>query len=185
MIKGCELSNHFLSWWKFSIRLSPRDNVYLNFVCIYKTRKHNSLSWWISRIAYFSWINWVLVCIRIHGHWVSVEMLLYLIAWKNWDDDVTILTEVDSLQQRFETMPTTIGCLDPPLGNTRLQTVRLIAALVLTNTHTVNVELANLGTIKVLLVSTMEMLFIFVMIYGDFWKWSKCLLKFKWNWRGH
>lgn len=67
-------------------------------------------------------------------------------------------------------MPTTIGCLDPPLGNTRLQTVRLIAALVLTNTHTVNVELANLGTIKVLLVSTMEMLFIFVMIYGDFWK---------------
>lgn len=58
-------------------------------------------------------------------------------------------------------MPTTIGCLDPPLGNTRLQTVRLIAALVLTNTHTVNVELANLGTIKVLLVSTMEMLFIF------------------------
>lgn len=66
-------------------------------------------------------------------------------------------------------MPTTIGCLDPPLGNTRLQTVRLIAALVLTNTHTVNVELANLGTIKVLLVSTMEMLFIFVMIYGDFW----------------
>ena len=56
-------------------------------------------------------------------------------------------------QQRFETMPTTVGCLDPPLGNTRLQTVRLIAALVLTNTHTVNVELANLGTIKVLLVS--------------------------------
>lgn len=67
-------------------------------------------------------------------------------------------------------MPTTIGCLDPPLGNTRLQTVRLIAALVLTNTHTVNVELANLGTIKVLLVSTMEMLLIFVMIYGHFWK---------------
>lgn len=89
---------------------------------------------------------------------------------KNCDDDVTVLTEVDSLQQRFETMPTTIGCLDPPLGNTRLQTVRLIAALVLTNTHTVNVELANLGTIKVLLVSTMEMLLIFVMIYGHFWK---------------
>lgn len=65
-------------------------------------------------------------------------------------------------------MPTTIGCLDPPLGNTRLQTVRLIAALVLTNTHTVNVELANLGTIKVLLVSTMEMLLIFLMIYDHF-----------------
>lgn len=67
-------------------------------------------------------------------------------------------------------MPTTIGCLDPPLGNTRLQTVRLIAALVLTNTHTVNVELANLGTIKVLLVSTMEMLLIFVMNYDHFSK---------------
>lgn len=65
-------------------------------------------------------------------------------------------------------MPTTVGCLDPPLGNTRLQTVRLIAALVLTNTHTVNVELANLGTIKVLLVSTMEMLLIFVMNYDHF-----------------
>lgn len=65
-------------------------------------------------------------------------------------------------------MPTTVGCLDPPLGNTRLQTVRLIAALVLTNTHTVNVELANLGTIKVLLVSTMEMLLIFLMIYDHF-----------------
>lgn len=65
-------------------------------------------------------------------------------------------------------MPTTVGCLDPPLGNTRLQTVRLIAALVLTNTHTVNVELANLGTIKVLLVSTVEMLLIFVMIYDHF-----------------
>ncbi|XP_022292319.2 serine/threonine-protein phosphatase 6 regulatory subunit 3-like isoform X3 [Crassostrea virginica] len=58
---------------------------------------------------------------------------------------------VEPPKQRFETMPTTVGCLDPPLGNTRLQTVRLIAALVLTNTHTVNVELANLGTIKVLL----------------------------------
>ncbi|XP_048765109.2 serine/threonine-protein phosphatase 6 regulatory subunit 3-like isoform X3 [Ostrea edulis] len=61
----------------------------------------------------------------------------------------SLLTEPP--KQRFETMPTTIGCLDPPLGNTRLQTVRLIAALVLTNTHTVNVELANLGLIKVLL----------------------------------
>ncbi|XP_061176457.1 serine/threonine-protein phosphatase 6 regulatory subunit 3-like isoform X1 [Saccostrea echinata] len=58
---------------------------------------------------------------------------------------------VEPPKQRFETMPTTVGNLDPPLGNTRLQTVRLIAAVVLTNTHTVNVELANLGTTKVLL----------------------------------
>ena len=58
-----------------------------------------------------------------------------------------------SLQQRFNTMPTSIGSLEPPLGNTRLQIARLVSALVLTNTHSVNVELANLGTIGVLFVS--------------------------------
>lgn len=52
--------------------------------------------------------------------------------------------------QRFNTMPTTIGNLEPPLGNTRLQIARLVSALVLTNTHSVNVELANLGTIGIL-----------------------------------
>lgn len=97
MVKGCELLNNFLSWWKFFIRLFSRDNVYLNFVCIYKIRKYNFLSWWILRIAYFLWINWVLVCIRIYGYWVFVEMLLYLIAWKNCDDDVIVLIEVDFL----------------------------------------------------------------------------------------
>ena len=50
-------------------------------------------------------------------------------------------------------MPTSIGSLEPPLGNTRLQIARLVSALVLTNTHSVNVELANLGTIGVLFVS--------------------------------
>ena len=50
-------------------------------------------------------------------------------------------------------MPTTAGCLEPPLGNTRLQTCRLISSLLLTNTHSINVELAQLGTIGLLLVS--------------------------------
>lgn len=50
-------------------------------------------------------------------------------------------------------MPTTIGHLEPPLGNTRLQIARLVSALVLTNTHSVNIELAHLGTIGVLFVS--------------------------------
>ena len=57
---------------------------------------------------------------------------------------------IEPPQQRFNTMPTSIGSLEPPLGNTRLQIARLVSALVLTNTHSVNVELANLGTIGVL-----------------------------------
>ncbi|CAG2188926.1 Serine/threonine-protein phosphatase 6 regulatory subunit 2,Serine/threonine-protein phosphatase 6 regulatory subunit 3-B,Serine/threonine-protein phosphatase 6 regulatory subunit 3,Serine/threonine-protein phosphatase 6 regulatory subunit 3-A [Mytilus edulis] len=57
---------------------------------------------------------------------------------------------VEPPQQRFTSMPTTIGTLEPPLGNTRLQIARLVSALVLTNTHSVNIELANLGTIGVL-----------------------------------
>ncbi|WAR08518.1 PP6R3-like protein [Mya arenaria] len=54
-------------------------------------------------------------------------------------------------KQRFSFMPTTVGTLDPPLGNTRLQTSRLIASLLLTNTHSINAELTRLGTISVLL----------------------------------
>lgn len=50
-------------------------------------------------------------------------------------------------------MPTTIGILEPPLGNTRLQITKLITALIQTNSHEVNVELANSGTIGVMLVS--------------------------------
>jgi serine/threonine-protein phosphatase 6 regulatory subunit 3 len=47
---------------------------------------------------------------------------------------------------------TTVGTLDPPLGNTRLQVAKLFAALVATNNADVNNELANLGTTEVLLV---------------------------------
>jgi serine/threonine-protein phosphatase 6 regulatory subunit 3 len=47
---------------------------------------------------------------------------------------------------------TTVGALDPPLGNTRLQVAKLIAALLATNSSDVNKELANLGTTDVLLV---------------------------------
>lgn len=46
---------------------------------------------------------------------------------------------------------TTVGALDPPLGNTRLQVAKLIAALLATNSADVNKELANLGTTEVLL----------------------------------
>jgi len=50
-------------------------------------------------------------------------------------------------------MPTTVGSMDPPLGNTRLQTSRLLASLLLTNTNPINAEIANLGTITILVVS--------------------------------
>ncbi|XP_078000119.1 serine/threonine-protein phosphatase 6 regulatory subunit 3-like isoform X2 [Glandiceps talaboti] len=52
---------------------------------------------------------------------------------------------------KLRSMPTSIGMLDPPLGNTRLQLTRLIAALLLTNTHAVNSELCRLGTLNTLL----------------------------------
>ncbi|XP_041355125.1 serine/threonine-protein phosphatase 6 regulatory subunit 3-like isoform X2 [Gigantopelta aegis] len=58
---------------------------------------------------------------------------------------------LDPPKQHFSTMPTTFGTLDPPLGNTRLQIARLITALLSTNTHSVNVELAHLGTVSILL----------------------------------
>ncbi|XP_064629583.1 serine/threonine-protein phosphatase 6 regulatory subunit 3-like isoform X2 [Lineus longissimus] len=58
---------------------------------------------------------------------------------------------VEPPKQYYNTMPTTLGSLDPPLGNTRLQVSRLIATVVATNTSSVDLELVNLGTIKVLL----------------------------------
>ena len=57
------------------------------------------------------------------------------------------------LQQYFSPMPTTQGQLDPPLGNSRLQVAKLLATLLHTNTHSLNVVLENLGTLNVLLVS--------------------------------
>ncbi|XP_069124797.1 serine/threonine-protein phosphatase 6 regulatory subunit 3-B-like isoform X2 [Argopecten irradians] len=57
----------------------------------------------------------------------------------------------DPPKQKFCTMPTSIGTLEPPLGNTRLQIARLVSALALTNSHSVIVELANLGTMGVLI----------------------------------
>ncbi|KAK3701541.1 hypothetical protein QZH41_020529 [Actinostola sp. cb2023] len=47
-------------------------------------------------------------------------------------------------------MYTTIGTLDPPLGNARLQIAKLVSSILSTNGDTINKELANIGTIKVL-----------------------------------
>lgn len=51
-------------------------------------------------------------------------------------------------------MKTTWGVLDPPVGNTRLNVVRLVASLLQSNTHSINTELINLNTLGVILVST-------------------------------
>jgi len=56
-------------------------------------------------------------------------------------------------QQYYSPMRTTFGLLDPPLGNARLQVAHLVASLLARNSHTVNAELASLGTIQTLWVS--------------------------------
>jgi hypothetical protein len=56
-------------------------------------------------------------------------------------------------QQHYRPMPTTLGHLDVPLGNTRLQVARLISSLLLTNTPSVNEQLAELNSLGVLVVS--------------------------------
>ncbi|XP_067850101.1 serine/threonine-protein phosphatase 6 regulatory subunit 3 isoform X2 [Heptranchias perlo] len=48
-------------------------------------------------------------------------------------------------------MKTTWGVLDTPVGNTRLNVVRLVASLLQTNTHGINSELVELNTMDVLL----------------------------------
>ncbi|XP_067902516.1 serine/threonine-protein phosphatase 6 regulatory subunit 3 isoform X5 [Heterodontus francisci] len=48
-------------------------------------------------------------------------------------------------------MKTTWGVLDTPVGNTRLNVVRLVASLLQTNTHSINAEFVELNTMDVLL----------------------------------
>lgn len=50
-------------------------------------------------------------------------------------------------------LKTTWGVLDPPVGNTRLNVVRLVASLLQTNTHLINQELINLNMLGIILVS--------------------------------
>jgi serine/threonine-protein phosphatase 6 regulatory subunit 3 len=54
-------------------------------------------------------------------------------------------------KQHYMPMPTSVGIMQVPLGQTRLQIVRLISMLIMTNLESVNGELASLGTLSVLL----------------------------------
>lgn len=49
-------------------------------------------------------------------------------------------------------MPTSLGPLPQPLGITRLQVASLVTSLVGANHSTINAELAQLGTVDVLVV---------------------------------
>jgi len=57
------------------------------------------------------------------------------------------------VQQHYMPMPTTVGSVAVPLGQTRLQIARLIAMMIMTGQDCVIVELANVGTLSVLLVT--------------------------------
>ena len=63
-----------------------------------------------------------------------------------------------------QAMQTTFGLLQPPLGNVRLHVAKLVSALLLTNVHGVNVELASLGTLELLWVSYVNILNIFKIV---------------------
>ncbi|XP_070190281.1 serine/threonine-protein phosphatase 6 regulatory subunit 3-like isoform X3 [Littorina saxatilis] len=58
---------------------------------------------------------------------------------------------VNPPKQKYSRMPTSVGTLEPPLGNARLQVAKLITALVATNMPSVNTELVNLNTLQALL----------------------------------
>ena len=47
----------------------------------------------------------------------------------------------------------TIGAINPPLGNTRLQTIHLLTAIIEANDAKINQELLRLNTLSILLVN--------------------------------
>lgn len=66
---------------------------------------------------------------------------------------VLSLADLLLLHLQRNVIKTTWGVLDPPVGNTRLNVVRLVASLLQSNTHSINSELINLNTLGVILVS--------------------------------
>merc|ERR1739838_166627 len=61
-----------------------------------------------------------------------------------------------------EPMMCTYGKLDPPLGNTRLHIVKLVAAVLMTNTPNINQQLSELQIFSTLLVRTKRSNLIFI-----------------------
>lgn len=65
----------------------------------------------------------------------------------------TLRTTAIVFQQFYSCMCTTAGVLEPPLGSTRLQVIKLVTTLILSNSSEVTNELVQLGTVKLILVS--------------------------------
>ena len=57
-----------------------------------------------------------------------------------------------SVQMQKPSMKTTVGVIEVPFGNTRLQIAKLVAALIMLNQPSVHEEFAKLGTVDLLLV---------------------------------
>lgn len=77
-------------------------------------------------------------------------MVMYTGYW------LLVFTEYLILHLQRNVIKTTWGVLDPPVGNTRLNVVRLVASLLQSNTHSINSELINLNTLGVILVSPLS-----------------------------
>lgn len=82
---------------------------------------------------------------------IWVEFFLKITAWGSFINCLYLYYFL--LLQQKNVMKTTWGVLDPPVGNTRLSVVRLVASLLQSNTHSINIELVNLNTLGVILVS--------------------------------
>lgn len=67
-----------------------------------------------------------------------------------------LFTELELIGKLFppqkSVMKTTWGVLDPPVGNTRLNVIRLISSLLQTNTSSINGDLMELNSVGVILV---------------------------------
>ena len=72
-------------------------------------------------------------------------------------------------------MLTTVGVLDPPLGNTRLQVVKLFCALLQCNDSTANREIAALKTFSTLMVRMYVYSQIGIYVCMSNSGWVKCM----------
>lgn len=57
-------------------------------------------------------------------------------------------------QQHYSSMPTTLGTLEPPLGNARLQTIRLMVTILNFGFEETNLVMEEIGMIPVIFVSS-------------------------------
>ncbi|PIN88455.1 hypothetical protein AB205_0012720, partial [Aquarana catesbeiana] len=84
---------------------------------------------------------------RVPSSWLQMSVLVLMHYGASWSYRLSLVL----MHDETDVMKTTWGVLDPPVGNTRLHVIRLIASLLQTNTHSINIELIELNTIGVIL----------------------------------